>query len=215
MTTPQTGIFALGTASHAYLEFDLTGDRRRLVALAAGLREPRTTIGGVNLVAGFRPELWAAVAPDATAPGVTGFNGPLVGPDDYTLPAQEDFTKGGPRYDFILDNVANHSMADTRHALTTTGTLQSNGGGHSDGRWLGSMGAVIKAAVSSNFARQQLAPSVKFQNRRDLVALKELVEAGKVTPVIDGTYPLSRTPEALGHVGQGHAQGTTVIAVAP
>lgn len=106
MTTPQTGIFALGTASHAYLEFDLTGDRRRLVALVAGLREPRTTIGGVNLVAGFRPELWAAVAPDATPPGVTGFNAPLVGADDYTLPAtQHDAVVwlAGAAYDVVFD----------------------------------------------------------------------------------------------------------------
>jgi porphyrinogen peroxidase len=106
MTTPQTGIFALGTASHAYLEFDLNGDRRRLVALVAGLREPRTTIGGVNLVAGFRPELWAAVAPDATPPGVTGFNAPLVGADDYTLPAtQHDAVVwlAGAAYDVVFD----------------------------------------------------------------------------------------------------------------
>ena len=64
------------------------------------------------------------------------------------------------------------------------------------------------------FVRQQGKPSVKFQNRADLVALKELVEAGKVTPVIDGTYPLRETPKAIGHVGDGHARGTVVIAVA-
>ena len=63
MPTPQTGIFALGTASHAYLELDLLDgvDPAAAVALVASLREPRTTIGGVNLVAGFRPELWAAL----------------------------------------------------------------------------------------------------------------------------------------------------------
>jgi porphyrinogen peroxidase len=106
MATPQTGIFALGTMSHAYLEFDLTGDRSRLVALVAGLREPRTTIGGVNLVAGFRPELWAAVAPDAAPPGVTGFNAPLVGADGYTLPAtQHDAVVwlAGGAYDVVFD----------------------------------------------------------------------------------------------------------------
>jgi NADPH:quinone reductase-like Zn-dependent oxidoreductase len=129
---------------------------------------------------------------------------------DYT---QEDFTRGEERYDLILDNVANHSMSDTRRALTPTGRLQPNGGGHSDGRWIGSMGGVIKSALASMVVRQQLAPSVKFQNRPDLLALKELAEAGKVTPVIDGTYPLSRAPEAMGHVGQGHALGTVVITV--
>jgi NADPH:quinone reductase-like Zn-dependent oxidoreductase len=127
---------------------------------------------------------------------------------DYT---KQDFTKGGPRYDFILDNVANHSMSDTRRALTPTGSLQTNGGGHSRGRWIGSMGTVIKAALASMVVRQQLGPSVKYQNSKDLVALKALVDAGKVTPVIDGTYPLSGTPTAIGHVGEGHARGTVVI----
>jgi NADPH:quinone reductase-like Zn-dependent oxidoreductase len=127
---------------------------------------------------------------------------------DYT---REDFTRGGPRYDFILDNVGNHALADTRHALAPGGRLQANGGGHADGRWIGPLGPVIAALVSSLFARQQLRPSTKFQNRADLVVLKELVEAGKVTPVIDSTYPLCAAPEALGHVWAGHARGTVVL----
>ena len=125
---------------------------------------------------------------------------------DYT---NEDFTKGGRRYDLILDNVGNHSMSTTRRALSPNGTLLSNGGGHSGGK----LGRVIKAAVVSMFVRQQGRPSVKSQNPADLQVLKELVEAGKVTPVIDGTYSLSKTPGALGHVGAGHARGTVVIAV--
>jgi putative iron-dependent peroxidase len=108
MASPQTGIFALGTASHAYLEFDLlaSADPAAAVARVAGLREPRTTIGGVNVVAGFRPELWAAVAPDAAPPGVEGFNEPLVGPDGYTLPAtQHDVViwLSGASYDVVFD----------------------------------------------------------------------------------------------------------------
>ena len=72
MSTPQSGIFALGTASHAYLEFDLAQGRQGpdLVAAISSLREPRTTMGGVNLVAGFRPELWREAAPDDTPAGV-------------------------------------------------------------------------------------------------------------------------------------------------
>src|SRR5688572_24510141 len=91
MASPQTGIFALGTSSHAYLEFDLSdaADAAATVALVASLREPRTTIGGVNLVAGFRPELWAAVAPDAAPVGITGFDEPVVGPSGYALPATQ------------------------------------------------------------------------------------------------------------------------------
>ena len=125
---------------------------------------------------------------------------------DYT---NEDFTKGGRRYDLILDNVGNHSMSATRRALSPNGTLLSNGGGHSGGK----LGRVIKAAIVSMFVRQQGRPSVKSQNPADLQVLKELVEAGKVTPVIDGTYSLSKTPRAMGHVGAGHARGTVVITV--
>jgi NADPH:quinone reductase-like Zn-dependent oxidoreductase len=64
------------------------------------------------------------------------------------------------------------------------------------------------------FVRQQLRPSIKFQNHKDLVALSELIQAGKVTPVIDGTYPLTETPDAMGHVGAGHARGTVIISIA-
>jgi porphyrinogen peroxidase len=108
MPFPQTGIFALGTASHAYLEFDLlpSADPASAVALVARLREPRTTIGGVNLVAGFRPELWAATAPDAAPPGVTGFNETVTGAGGYTLPAtQHDIVTwlSGAAYDVVFD----------------------------------------------------------------------------------------------------------------
>jgi putative iron-dependent peroxidase len=74
MSTPQSGIFALGTASHAYLEFDARerGAARDLVRSVTSLREPRTTMGGVNLVAGFRPELWREVLPDDVPPDVEG-----------------------------------------------------------------------------------------------------------------------------------------------
>ena len=125
---------------------------------------------------------------------------------DYT---REDFRTGTERYDLILDNVGDRSMSDTRGALTPNGTLISNGGGHSAGK----LGRVIRASLTSIFVRQQARPSVKTQNRADLVALKELVEAGKVTPVIGGTYPLGQTAEAIGHVATGHARGTLVIAV--
>src|SRR5256714_15178498 len=108
MASPQTGIFALGTASHAYLEFDLlpTADAASTVALVARMREPRTTIGGVNLVAGFRPELWASVAGDVAPSEVEGFNAPLVGSSGYTLPAtQHDVViwLTGTAYDVVFD----------------------------------------------------------------------------------------------------------------
>ena len=125
---------------------------------------------------------------------------------DYT---REDFTTGDERYDVILDNVGNRSMARTRRALTPSGTLISNGGGHADGK----LGRTLRTMLVSMVVRQQASPTVKTQNHADLVALKSLVEAGKVTPVIDRTYPLTQTPEAIGHVAAGHARGTVVIAV--
>jgi NADPH:quinone reductase-like Zn-dependent oxidoreductase len=125
---------------------------------------------------------------------------------DYT---REDFTAGGARYDLILDNVGNHSMARTRRALIPTGTLISNGGGHAGGK----LGRTIRTMLVSMVVPRQAAPSVKTPNHDDLVALKELVEAGKVTPVIDGTIPLARTREAIARVASGHARGTIVVQV--
>jgi NADPH:quinone reductase-like Zn-dependent oxidoreductase len=127
---------------------------------------------------------------------------------DYT---QEDFRKGGPRYDLILDNVGDHSMSATRRALAPTGVLISNGGGHAGG----ALGRVIRLAIVSMFVRQQGKPSLKTQNRPDLLVLKELVEARKVLPVIDAAYPLREAPRAIGHVATGHARGTVVLAIDP
>jgi porphyrinogen peroxidase len=106
--TPQAGIFALGTSSHAYLEFDLGAgrDESALVAAIASLREPRTTMGGVNLVAGFRPELWAAAVPDEAPANVAGFNADVVGAAGFRMPAtQHDAViwLSGSAYDVIFD----------------------------------------------------------------------------------------------------------------
>jgi NADPH:quinone reductase-like Zn-dependent oxidoreductase len=125
---------------------------------------------------------------------------------DYT---RDDFTTRAERYDLILDNVGNHSMARTRRALTPGGMLISNGGGHADGK----LGRTIRTMLVSMLVRQQAGPTVKSQNHDDLVALKSLVEAGKLRPVIDRTYPLTQTPEAIDHVAAGHARGTVVISV--
>jgi NADPH:quinone reductase-like Zn-dependent oxidoreductase len=128
---------------------------------------------------------------------------------DYT---REDFTQTGQRYDFILDNVGNHSLSDLRRALTAAGTLVPNSGGF-DNRWLASLGRVVSALVVSPFVSQTLRPFVMSPKHADLVVLKDLMEAGKVTPVIDRTYPLSEVSQALGYVGGGHARGKVVITV--
>lgn len=108
MNTPQSGIFALGTSSHAYLEFDLRrgAGARDLTAAMANLREPRTTIGGVNFVSGFRPELWRSVVPSGLPRDVSGFNDAIVGANGYVMPAtQHDAVLwlSGSAYDVVFD----------------------------------------------------------------------------------------------------------------
>src|SRR3954466_11851288 len=108
MAIPQTGIFALGNLSHTYLEVDLGASINglALVTAVANLTEPRTTMGGVNLVIGFRPELWAATASSSCPPGLTSFLSPVVGPDGYTMPAtQHDVMLwiAGGSYDVVFD----------------------------------------------------------------------------------------------------------------
>ena len=128
---------------------------------------------------------------------------------DYT---KEDFTRSGQQYDFILDNVANHSLTDLRRALTPSGTLIPNGGGF-DHRWMASGGRIVRAAVLFRFGSQTLGNFLMSANQQDLGVLKELIEAGKVTPVLDRAYPLSEAREAIDHVGKGHARGKVTVTV--
>jgi len=91
MHVAQSGIFALGTSSHSYLEFDLhaQGDPLMLVQVIASLQEPRMTTGGVNLVVGFRPSLWSRIAPEEMPAGVTDFERDVRGIDGYSMPATQ------------------------------------------------------------------------------------------------------------------------------
>src|SRR5438477_580570 len=113
--SPQAGIFALGTASHSYVEFAVRSgvEATELVKAITSLREPRTTMGGVNLVAGFRPELWRKVAADASPRGVEDFNHDVVGPGAYRMPTtQHDAVLwiSGSAYDVVFD-VARQAIA--------------------------------------------------------------------------------------------------------
>jgi NADPH:quinone reductase-like Zn-dependent oxidoreductase len=128
---------------------------------------------------------------------------------DYT---KEDFTNSGKRYDVILDNVSNHSLSGLRRVLTATGVLIPNGGNFGN-RWFASAGRLIRATVLFRFGTQRLGRFLVSTNHDDLVALKELIEADKVMPVLGGTYPLSRAGKAIDHVGAGHAQGKVAITV--
>jgi NADPH:quinone reductase-like Zn-dependent oxidoreductase len=135
-----------------------------------------------------------------------------IGADHVIDYSKEDFTENGQRYDFILDNVSNHSLTDLRRALTPTGMLVPNGGLFGN-RWLAGGGRIVRAAVLFRFGSQTLGNFLLSQKLEDLVVLKELVEAGKVTPVVDRTYSLSETAEAIDHVGLGHARGKVAITV--
>jgi len=131
---------------------------------------------------------------------------------DYT---REDFTQSGQKYNLIFDLVGNRSLADCRRALTPRGTLVLIGHdfGESDGRWIGPVVRMIKALVLSPFVSQKMATFTVKPNKEDLQLLKRLIEAGTVTPVIDRTYPLSDTPEAIRYLEEGHARGKVVICV--
>ena len=128
---------------------------------------------------------------------------------DYT---KDDFTMSGQQYDFILDNVSNHSLSDLRRALTPTGMLVPNGGNFGN-RWMASGGRIVRGVVLFRFGGQSLGNFLVSMNHADLVVLTGLIEAGKVSPVMDRTYPLSETAQAMGHVGQGHTRGKIAITV--
>jgi putative iron-dependent peroxidase len=108
MYTPQAGIFALGTSSHVYLEFDLLDAKKyaELASTISGIREPRTTTGGVNFVIGFRPELWREIVPEDAPAGVEGFNKKIQGTEGFVMPStQHDALVwlSGSAYDVIFD----------------------------------------------------------------------------------------------------------------
>lgn len=129
---------------------------------------------------------------------------------DYT---QEDFTRSEVLYDLILDNVGTHSLSVTRKALEPRGILLPNGAPVSG--WVGGLGHLAGALFTSVFKAQQRRPFVSIQNEADLATLKKLAESESMMPVIDKVFPLSKTAEAIDHVGAGHSQGKTIITVVP
>ena len=130
---------------------------------------------------------------------------------DYT---KEDFTKGAERYDVILDNVANHSLLECRRALTPNGIYVLIGGGSANEQGLiGPLINPIKAMLLSPFVKQTMGMMLAELNQKDLTALADLMQSGKVTPVIDRTYTLSELPQAIEYLEQGHARGKVVVKV--
>jgi NADPH:quinone reductase-like Zn-dependent oxidoreductase len=128
---------------------------------------------------------------------------------DYT---REDFAEMGRRYDVILDIAGNRSVSNLRRALAPKGTLVIVGG-EGGGRWFGGINRQLGAQLRSMFVGQRLGTFIAKQNGEDLYALKELIEAGKVTTVIGTTFPLQEVPEAIRQLTEGHTRGKVVITV--
>jgi NADPH:quinone reductase-like Zn-dependent oxidoreductase len=128
---------------------------------------------------------------------------------DYT---SDDFADGKQRYDVILDIGGNRRLSHLRRALTPHGTLVITGG-ETDGRWLGGSDRQIRALLLSPFVGQKLGTFLSSENAEDLMVLRELIESGKVTPVIDRTHPLGEAAAAIRYMLDGHARGKVVITV--
>jgi|SRR5262245_3052635 len=128
---------------------------------------------------------------------------------DYT---KADFADGEHRYDLILDTAGNRALAHLRRALTPKGTLVLVGG-EGGGRWLGGLDRLLRAIVLSPIVSQKLGGMLATEEREHLLVLTELIESGKVTPVIDRTYPLAEAAEAIRYLAQGHSAGKIVITV--
>ena len=128
---------------------------------------------------------------------------------DYT---REDFAAGRPRYDVILDIGGCTRLARLRRALTPRGRLVLVGG-EDGGRWLGGMGRQLRALLLFPLVSQRLSMFIAAENAADLLILRELIESGTITPVIDRSYPLSQAPAAIRHVQEGRARGKVVILI--
>ncbi len=135
-----------------------------------------------------------------------------LGADHVIDYSREDFADGRQRYDVILDIGGNPSLARLRRALAPKGTLVI-AGGETSGRWLGGSDRQLRALVLSLFVAQKLGTFVSRENHDDMIVLKELIEAGKLAPVIDRTYPLIEAPQAIRYVEQGRARGKVVVTV--
>ncbi|HTW84428.1 MAG TPA: Dyp-type peroxidase [Candidatus Sulfotelmatobacter sp.] len=131
MAIPQAGIFAIGEPAHIFLELAVAPgvDAAAVAKAVADVHEPRTTVGGINFVAGFRPELWRAIAPDDTPAALTGFNAPLQGTGSYSMPATQTdvwLWFAGASYDVVFD-----AATDALHDLTGVLTIEREQSGWS------------------------------------------------------------------------------------
>ena len=130
---------------------------------------------------------------------------------DYT---KEDFTQRAERYDLILDNVGNQPLSGFRRVLTPRGKYVAvGGGGVNDSRWTGPLIGVMKMLMLKPFVTQEMRMMLSEMSKKDLAVLADLIQTGKVKPVIDRTYTLSQLPEAMRYLEEGHARGKVVVTV--
>ncbi|OJH38908.1 NAD(P)-dependent alcohol dehydrogenase [Cystobacter ferrugineus] len=133
-----------------------------------------------------------------------------IGADDVIDYTRQDFTEMGPRYDLILDTAGNRELPLLRRALTPKGTLVIVGG-EGGGRWFGGLDRQLRVLMLAPFVSHRLRLLVALARKEDLEVLKELIEAGKVMPVIDRTFPLSEGRGAVRYLEGGHARGKIVV----
>lgn len=134
-----------------------------------------------------------------------------IGADEVVDYTRQDYTRSGQRYDAIIDMVGNHSMLANRRALNPKGTYVMVGG--PKGRWIAPMDRVLTMALLSPFVSQEFGMMLAQLSREDLTVLRDLMQAGKVTPVIDRRYKLHEVPEALRYLETGRARGKVVVTV--
>jgi NADPH:quinone reductase-like Zn-dependent oxidoreductase len=135
-----------------------------------------------------------------------------IGADDVIDYTREDVTDGTRHWDLILDTAGRRSLSQLRRALTPKGTLVIVGG-EGGGRWMGGFLRNLRAPVLSRFVGQRLRMLASKERQEDLQTLREVIEAGKLTPVIGRTYPLGEVPEAIRQLEAGHTRGKIVITV--
>jgi NADPH:quinone reductase-like Zn-dependent oxidoreductase len=135
-----------------------------------------------------------------------------IGADDVIDYTREEFADGARRFDLILDTAGRRPLPQLRRALTDEGTIVIVGGEGGD-RWLGGFQRQIFAPLRTLFVKQKLLALMFKERQQDLLTLKELIEAGKLTPVIDKTYPLGEAAEAIRYLEKGHARGKVVLTI--
>ena len=194
------------------------------VTALQGLRDKGRVLPGQKVLvigAGGGVGTFAVQLAKAFGAEVAGVCGPArvdlvrsIGADHVIDRSSEDFGDGSRYYDLILDTAGRRSLAELRRALTRRGTLVIVGGEGGD-RWLGGFDRqMLRAPAASLFTSQKLQALTAKVQTKDLEVLRRMIEAGKVTPVIDRIYPLAEAPEALRYLHEGHARGKVVVTVA-